>query len=90
MAAGPVLIDETRCVGDETRLINCRHNGIGTHNCGHSQDVGLRCVIRKCEILLFLNTVQRPSHTFFNSTDPLVGLSTQMYTSYYDVHYGIT
>ena len=47
VATGPVLIDETRCIGNETSLITCRHNGIGTHNCPHSRDVGLRCVIRK-------------------------------------------
>ena len=47
VATGPVLFDETRCVGDETRLINCRHNGVGTLNCDHSRDVGLRCRIRK-------------------------------------------
>ena len=47
MATGPVLIDETRCTGDETRLINCRHNGVGTLNCDHRRDVGLRCRIRK-------------------------------------------
>ena len=47
VATGPVLFDETRCTGDETRLINCRHNGVGTLNCDHSRDVGLRCRIRK-------------------------------------------
>ena len=47
VATGPVLIDETRCAGTESRLIYCRHNGIGTHNCAHSQDVGLRCRVRK-------------------------------------------
>ena len=52
VATGPVLIDETRCVGDETRLINCRHNGVGTLNCDHSRDVGLRCRIRKYIVML--------------------------------------
>ena len=47
VANGPVLIDETRCIGNETRLANCRHNGVGTLNCDHSRDVGLRCQIRK-------------------------------------------
>ena len=61
VATGPVLIDETRCVGNETRLLNCRHNGVGTHNCAHSRDVGLRCVIRKDVVLLsFLD------HSYFS------------------------
>ena len=50
VATGPVLIDETRCIGNETQLINCRHNGIGTHNCAHSRDVGLRCAVRKLDV----------------------------------------
>jgi hypothetical protein len=54
VATGPVLIDETRCFGNETRLINCRHNGIGTHNCAHSRDVGLRCVVRKLDVTFIL------------------------------------
>ena len=56
VATGPVLIDETRCVGDETRLINCRHNGVGTLNCDHRRDVGLRCRIRKYFIMLHGHT----------------------------------
>ena len=50
VATGPILIDETRCVGNESQLINCRHNGIGTHNCPHSRDIGLRCLVRKLYI----------------------------------------
>ena len=49
VATGPVLIDETRCIGNETRLINCRHNGVGTLNCDHRRDVGLRCRIRELD-----------------------------------------
>ena len=44
---GPVLFDESQCLGTEDRLANCRHNGVGTLNCDHSRDVGLRCQIRK-------------------------------------------
>ena len=43
MPTGPVLYDEANCAGTEDRLANCRHNGIGTFNCDHSRDVGLRC-----------------------------------------------
>ena len=47
VATGPVLFDETQCLGTEDRLANCRHNGVGTLNCDHSRDVGLRCQIRE-------------------------------------------
>ena len=65
VASGPVLIDETRCVGNETRLINCRHNGIGTHNCSHSKDVGLRCQVEPPQLVI------TPSNHSLRYQDPL-------------------
>ena len=32
------------CTGSESRLIDCRHSGIGVHNCDHTDDAGLRCM----------------------------------------------
>ena len=40
---GPILLDNLLCNSRETRLIDCPHNGIGVHNCIHSEDAGLRC-----------------------------------------------
>ena len=40
---GDILLDELRCTGDESRLVDCPHNGIGIHNCRHSEDAGLVC-----------------------------------------------
>ena len=36
-------MDEVRCSGSESRLANCRSNVIGSHDCGHSEDAGVRC-----------------------------------------------
>ena len=41
---GRILLDNLGCVGTETRLVDCRHNGIGIENCVHAEDAGLRCV----------------------------------------------
>ncbi len=38
-----IWLDELRCLGTESRLINCPANAIGIANCGHSQDVALIC-----------------------------------------------
>lgn len=46
-ATGPILIDNVQCTGNETRLINCYHNGVGTHNCFHTDDVGVLCQSRE-------------------------------------------
>ena len=41
--AGQIWLDNVRCVGTETRLIDCPANPIGTHNCVHGEDAGVRC-----------------------------------------------
>ena len=38
-----IHLDGLRCIGTEPNLLNCTHNGIGVHNCEHSEDVGIIC-----------------------------------------------
>ena len=33
--SGPIYLDNVRCIGTETRLEDCSHNGVGIHNCAH-------------------------------------------------------
>ncbi|KAK7481052.1 hypothetical protein BaRGS_00027688, partial [Batillaria attramentaria] len=47
----PILMDDVRCTGRETNLLDCQH--ITSHNCGHNEDVALRCS----------STAPRPSTT---------------------------
>ena len=42
--SGPIWLDEVGCVGTESRLADCSANAIGDHNCGHSEDAGVRCL----------------------------------------------
>ena len=41
--SGSILLDELRCAGNETTLLECGHNSVGVHDCSHSEDAGVRC-----------------------------------------------
>ena len=41
--SGPIYYDSVGCTGNEVRLADCSHNGVGVHNCVHNEDAGVVC-----------------------------------------------
>lgn len=41
--AGQIWLDDIQCRGTESNFFSCTHSPVGTHNCLHSEDAGVRC-----------------------------------------------
>ena len=41
---GPIWLDNVQCLGTESDIFDCVHNGIGVHNCGHYEDASVECL----------------------------------------------
>ena len=39
----PIYLDDVVCNGSEANILACSHLPLTTHNCGHSEDVGVTC-----------------------------------------------
>ncbi|PIK50758.1 putative deleted in malignant brain tumors 1 protein-like [Apostichopus japonicus] len=40
---GQIWLDDVQCDGSEQNILSCANRGVGVHNCGHSEDAGVRC-----------------------------------------------
>ena len=40
---GQIWLDDVGCAGYETHILNCTRKSVGSHDCGHHEDAGVRC-----------------------------------------------
>ena len=46
-------MDDVHCTGIESNLTSCTHTN--NHNCGHSEDAGVRCINSKYKHNYYVN-----------------------------------
>uniref|UniRef100_A0A8D0ABC9 SRCR domain-containing protein n=1 Tax=Sander lucioperca TaxID=283035 RepID=A0A8D0ABC9_SANLU len=70
---GQIWLDDVACSGSERSVTLCQHRGLGTHNCGHSEDAGVVCSGEKDFVIVFSYLGSERRHHLFclnsNSTD---------------------
>lgn len=48
VSSGPIFLENLACSGMEESLLACPHSVLGTHDCGHTQDVAVQCFGMGC------------------------------------------
>jgi deleted-in-malignant-brain-tumors protein 1 len=43
--SGSIFLDDVRCFGNESRLVECPASPIGVHNCVHGEDASVQCSV---------------------------------------------
>lgn len=65
---GLIILGNLHCAGNESRLINCPHNGFLKHDCSHSGDAGVKCSPSSSKSRSFYinNNISQTPLFFFN------------------------
>jgi len=53
----PIWLDDVECTGRERDARQCRHRAWGIHNCDHSEDVSISCLLDPSTIYAGTNSI---------------------------------
>ena len=42
--SGNIFLDDVKCSGTESSLLDCTHSPMGSYDCGHYEDAGVTCL----------------------------------------------
>ncbi|XP_042077558.1 deleted in malignant brain tumors 1 protein [Haplochromis burtoni] len=60
--SGPIWLDSVACFGNEPSITDCRHNGLGVHDCGHNEDASIICDVQPGINSTVFPTTPRPQN----------------------------
>ena len=55
----PIWLDDVDCRGDESEISDCAHLQLGSHNCGHWEDVGVECSVSIIYNIMFIPNITK-------------------------------
>ena len=70
---GPIWLDDLACNGTETNITQCSHKPLGVNNCGHNEDVAIRCIAGKL-LICHINWSRELLVCYLNSSGETIGL----------------
>ena len=54
--SGQIWLDDVNCTGTEETIVDCIHNGWGSHNCNHREDASVNCSAGMHVELIFIRS----------------------------------
>ena len=81
----PIWLDNVQCIGNETRLVDCRARLFGSHNCLHRDDAGVSCDTSRGWYIIVCPVTPVQVGAYAATVCPVIPVQIGTYTSLYVV-----